>query len=367
MILIFTSILYVFTLYVLSESFKNIPKKTNSSASHCTFSIVIAFRNEEKNLVELLESIKNIEYPSNYLQLIFCDDHSTDGGFNIISKYQNDFPFEIKLLSNEISKNGKKAALANGIHHSDSEFIITTDADCSFHPQWISSFNNLLATKKYKMILGPVVYQSNSNQGILDTYQSIENAGLVAIGSAALQFGKPFMANGANLCFQKEAFINVHGYEGNEQIVSGDDEFLLNKFHNQFPGEIGFNKSADSIVNTYTQDGFRAMLNQRIRWASKGKFKTNKFVFIIQISILIFYICVLSNLFVSAFIYATLPLLLKIAADLYFFKQINAFFHLSIRISDQIVVSILQLLITPIIAFASIFGRFNWKNREYKA
>ena len=46
------------------------------------------------------------------------------------------------------------------------------------------------------------------------------------------------------MAYKKAAFLEVEGYRGNEEIPSGDDEFLLQKIAKRYPGRVGFLKSA---------------------------------------------------------------------------------------------------------------------------
>ncbi len=57
------------------------------------------------------------------------------------------------------------------------------------------------------MIFGPVAYFPE--KGLLNRFQSLEFSGLMASGAGAAMAGRPFMCNGANLAYRKEAFLKV--------------------------------------------------------------------------------------------------------------------------------------------------------------
>ena len=48
------------------------------------FSILIPFRNEEENLITLLNSLKNLDYPPSCFEVILINDFSTDNSKNSI-------------------------------------------------------------------------------------------------------------------------------------------------------------------------------------------------------------------------------------------------------------------------------------------
>ena len=50
------------------------------------------------------------------------------------------------------------------------------------------------------------------------------------------------MANGANLFFTKDVFIEIGGYQKNAQYASGDDMFLIQEIASRYPDKISFFK-----------------------------------------------------------------------------------------------------------------------------
>ncbi len=52
-----------------------------------TVSIIVAARNEEKNILACLESLNNLEYPGNKIEIIIVDDASADNTLDIVSNF----------------------------------------------------------------------------------------------------------------------------------------------------------------------------------------------------------------------------------------------------------------------------------------
>src|SRR5213075_2078285 len=125
-----------------------------------------------------------------------------------------------------------------------------------------------------RFISGPVKLEEGNS--LFGKMQVTEFASLIGTGAASIGFGMPNMCNGANLAFEKAAFVAVNGYAGNDKIASGDDEFLMHKIHSQFPGSVCFLKNPKAIVRTNVQQSLSGFLSQRIRWASKWKFYDNR-------------------------------------------------------------------------------------------
>lgn len=76
------------------------------------------------------------------------------------------------------------------------------------------------------------------------------------------------MANGANLAYEKEAFLAVDGYKDISQKASGDDMLLVYKIAQQFPDKIRFLKNKAAIVLTEPMQTLSDFLQQRYRCAT---------------------------------------------------------------------------------------------------
>jgi GT2 family glycosyltransferase len=96
------------------------------------------------------------------------------------------------------------------------DLIITTDADCEAGRNWLLEVISFYEEKRPKMIVGPVVLKGeNSIQQIM---QSQEMIMLTACKYASLYWNKPILCSGANLAFEKNAFIDVNGFDGAKEL-----------------------------------------------------------------------------------------------------------------------------------------------------
>jgi glycosyltransferase involved in cell wall biosynthesis len=97
-------------------------------------SIVIAARNEERNIEEALQSVLSLDYPN--LEIVFVNDRSTDRTAQIVERISNRDP---RLHLETITTLpdgwlGKNYALHVGAGRADGELILFTDADIVFEP-----------------------------------------------------------------------------------------------------------------------------------------------------------------------------------------------------------------------------------------
>ena len=318
---------FTFGLFNLKEIFCNFNKKNIIKAS-----VLIAARNEEKNIKKLLESIYNQSFPKELFEVIIVDDHSTDNTKNIINNFINENKeLDIKLL--EAENVGKKLAISQALHTAINELIIVTDADCVLNNLWIESIVGFYQEKKCKMILAPVLLSPAEN--LFEKMQVLEHLSLIGSTAGSASIGFPVMCNGANMAYERKAALEVEKYRKDFNIPSGDDMFLLEQFVKNYGHEnVKFLLSKSAIVKTKTCKTLKEFFRQRRRWVSKTKSYTSWKVILTALIVLFFNLSIIS-LFVSAFfipalwsIYILLTLL-KFFIDFPLLKNITNFMNQS--------------------------------------
>jgi poly-beta-1,6-N-acetyl-D-glucosamine synthase len=270
---------------------KSISKSLKKSESLISLSVIIPVRNEQATIPTLLKGIIEQNYSKEYYEIIVVDDHSEDNTIQVIEGTLNQYPF-LKITITPSVGSGKKAALTHGISLAQGSIIVTTDADCQVHPEWLSSINEVFSNTKSKMVVGPVAIDADNQ--LFSSMQAIEFASLIGVSTSMMAYGKPVMCNGANLAFCKDVFEEVRGYEGNSHIASGDDEFLMRKILKVYPRGVVFNSNQRSTVRTNAQSTLRSFLHQRIRWAGKWKYNSGWLSKLLALYVVFFHSTVIS-------------------------------------------------------------------------
>ncbi len=268
--MVFTMMLYLLLLIVITWGWYSLKYFTGQEISdQISLSVVVAVRNEEENISLLLKDLISQNYPDDLYEIIIVDDHSEDKTDEIVNQVISNFSdFQITLI--KAKGIGKKAALAEGTASAKSELIVTTDGDCTMGSEWLNTIANYYSQFKPALIIAPVVYQNE--KGILQKLFSLDFVSLVASGAGSAGAGLPFMGNGANLAFSKQAWEKANEPKKNKEFVSGDDVFLIHRITRIYGSKaIRFLKSSSAIVRTNPPDSFREFFQQRIRWASKAK------------------------------------------------------------------------------------------------
>jgi cellulose synthase/poly-beta-1,6-N-acetylglucosamine synthase-like glycosyltransferase len=357
---------YVVILWVLWQSWNKIQPAANRQLAPDTihFSIVVAARNEAENITHLLQSFNQLNYPRNYFEVIIIDDHSTDSTADLVQNFEANF----SLCLLKATQQGKKNAITQAIHAAKGDYVITTDADCQVPKDWLNAFCNHIIQQQAKFIAAPVSFYQE--QGLFQAMQTIELASLVGTGGATIQLGKPTMCNGANVCYEKNAFLSVGGYEQNEHIASGDDIFLMQKIALQYPNSVSFIKGSAATVHTKPATSWFDFFNQRLRWANKWNSYQNKIVSVVAVAVFAFHLCWIMG--IAYFLIHNVNL----AFSLLFLKAIAEYVFLQRVLKDcgkkcELLPFIaLQLFYSFYVLFFGIIVHFDlkfiWKNRKYQ-
>ncbi|HVA99187.1 MAG TPA: glycosyltransferase [Bacteroidia bacterium] len=366
-------LLAVSVLYVLVFSFlivgwirtkEYFPAQKNNF-SNTKISIIIPVRNEEKNISNCLESLSQQDYPKELTEIIVIDDLSEDATESIAKAVLEKLFFEKFILLNS-KKSGKKNAITFGIEKASGTLIITTDADCTFHKEWLSAIVSFYEKEQAQLIMAPVVF--TNEKSIFEKIQSLEFSGLVATAGASAYFNFPLMCNGANLAYEKRIFEEVNGFEGNEKIDSGDDLFLMEKIRKVKSAKIKFLKSAKALVTTSALSDIKSFISQRKRWASKTVHLKNKVVLFIGAIIWLMNFLVLltgclivyNSRFVALFFFL---FIIKGIIDFLFLFLAVSFFKKRNYIAYALLLQVLYPIYVIYVSVFSRLGKVKWKNR----
>ena len=242
--------------------------------------ILIAARNEEEKIHLTIEDILAQDYPKELIEIIIADDHSTDRTSAIIKSYADRGVKLLQLNEDKPLNSYKKKAIARAIAQSTGDLMVATDADCRMGPKWLSTVVGYFEQNQPYMISSPVSYFEEKS--LFERMQTLEFYTLIATGAAFIGNNHASTCNGANLAYRKDVFYEVGGFKGIDDLASGDDELLLQKVAERYPGKIGFLKCFDAIVYTHAKANLKEFLQQRRRWASKSvKYKDKKVVAVV--------------------------------------------------------------------------------------
>ncbi len=334
-----------------------------------TFSIIVPFRNEAKNLPKLLKSISKLNYPKELFEIILVDDFSTDTSERICIQWRMENGLiESTLLENlRLSNSPKKDAISRAVPILKHDWMVTTDADCVVTKKWLLTLDNFIQQNNPEMVIGAVVYKTKNNW--FHHFQQLDLMSLQGTTIGSFGIGKPFMCNGANFAYTKKFFQELGGFGGINSTASGDDVLLLQKAVTANTDKVLYLKNAEFIVKTKPENDLFVLFMQRVRWASKTTSYKNIYakslavvVLLMNLSLVLGFgfwvlgIIGISNLSIVFLIKYFLDFILLYRSNLYLNKG---------KFLLPLASSLIYPIFSSIVGIYSLFGSFTWKQRHF--
>jgi cellulose synthase/poly-beta-1,6-N-acetylglucosamine synthase-like glycosyltransferase len=334
--------------------------------------VIVAARNEEPNITACLESILTQDYPGDRFGVIVSDDHSADRTRELaLEAFARHPRIASRVLdAGNDGSNGKKRAIERAIEAATGEMILTTDADTLRGPGWLRSMADEYRYCGAKMVTGPVRLEGTT---LFQRMQRIEFLGIMGLTAGAASAGHPLMCNGANLLYEKPAFIECGGFSGNLKFPSGDDQFLMAAFRRRYGKKtVAFAMRPEAIVTTPAEATFHGFLNQRMRWVSKSKGYREPLIILTGALTWLLQAALLAVLVTGIFRHTLLPaalfcLVVKMAADFPLVARMASFSGVLNGMWMYVPAQIFQLVYVPLTGVAGLFLPYRWKGRLIRA
>lgn len=379
--LLFTMILIIAALYGLLMlwyrygwlhlgSFSSVTRVSGTTR----VSVIIPARNEEKHILSCLDAVASQGYPAHLLEIIVVNDHSSDRTAELVSHFTG---AHIRLinLADHLDKDAptlnsyKKKAIETAVNLSTGTLIITTDADCVMNQHWVETIVSYYEHHGSKFIAAPVsFYRENC---FFKVFQSLDFLSMQGITGATTHLRCGTMCNGANLAYEKQAFLDVGGFQGIDCIASGDDMLLMYKMYKAYPQGIGFVKHPHAIVRTLPAEDVSSFMNQRIRWASKADKYEDKRLTAVLAFVYLWNVGIFA-LFIAGFfqpqwwIWCIGLIIFKTIVELLFLWPVARFFQKTRLLWQFFPAQFLHIPYIIAAGWLGKFGSYEWKNRKVR-
>jgi len=362
-------LLYVIQIlyYALALQGKHLKRETSESGSRLHISLIIPVRNEINNLANLLSDLEDQDYPKDLFEVIFIDDHSSDGS-TVFLKEACSSKKNFKFLTLDARSKGKKTALHHGITHARGEWIIQTDADCRIPSAYITLHASKASERDTLMIAGPVLISANAS--LWTKLEALEYLSLTATAMASFKRQRPVMCSGANLSYNKDFYFSIADQLLESPTPSGDDVFVMLQAKKR-EKPVSYLHDAKAIVFTRSSGSLRAFLQQRIRWGSKSRIVKDGDILRLSFLVLLTNINLTILLILSLFTHGTIYyflffLLVKSMADLMLLLPASGILKQNSLLGYFPLGAIFYYFYVSIAGLFSLSGKYRWKDRKFK-
>jgi cellulose synthase/poly-beta-1,6-N-acetylglucosamine synthase-like glycosyltransferase len=264
-------ILFAFLMLITVSVVISFFKKDKYEYYEPNVSIVIPCYNEEKNIAECLDSVYNLDYPKEKIEVIVVDDGSKDSTLNILESYKNKHQNLIILKGKH---EGKSVSLNLGVKKSSYDFIMTVDSDTIIEKDSLKKLVRPFLDSNIGATNGSCVAK-NSNS-ILAVFQRIEyHYNNLVRRSFSVLFKNGIWFFGAFACYRKSVLEKI-GYFKTDTMTEDMDTAM----------EIY--SAGYRTINVYDALGFtvvphklKPFFKQRMRWwiGALQTLKKNKSLF----------------------------------------------------------------------------------------
>ncbi len=240
----------------LTKHKQKIQFETNSSLP--TFSIVVPAKNEGKTIGRLLDSLSNLYYPTEKLDVVVVVDGSDDDTLEICEKYASSHG-NFQVLLKPVSA-GKPSALNFGVQNTKGEFIAIFDADNVPAKDALLNVARYFNDSKVAAVQGRWM-SINSKENMLTQFISYEEA----VWCEAYLRGKDALGlfvhlKGSCQFIRRSVLTQLEGF--NEKVLSEDMELSARiaekNYLIKYAGDVCTWQESPSTLT--------ALFRQRTRW-----------------------------------------------------------------------------------------------------
>lgn len=235
--------------------------------------VIVAARNEESLIRNLLAALTAQTYPHDRMEILLANDRSTDATGVILERWAEHFDHARVLHITETLPGlfGKANALAQLCRLTDAPLLLFTDADCIPGPHWVRGMvDNLLAhapdpEQQAHIVTGFTQAYGNAPFAQL---QGVDWTVAMGVIHALSVFRIPVTAAGNNMGCTAAAYRLAGGFEATAGSVTED--YAL--FQAILKAGGSFSQLADraTLLKTYPQPDWAHWMRQRKRWFSGG-------------------------------------------------------------------------------------------------
>lgn len=325
--------------------------------THLKLSVIIAAKNEEKNINTLFEHLEKLEYPAENFEVILIDDNSDDHTYSLIhSLIVNKTNYKL-LKAEQKEFEGKRGALQIGIQNALNNFIVITDADCKPESNWLKAIAGKL-DEGYDFVFGVAPIESGKN--LVQKLSAFENLRNTYLTIAAVGVNNPYSAAARSFAFRKKSFERIGGYSNTTETLSGDDDLLLREaVKNKML--VGTLIDQEAFVFSASQKTFNDYFFQRARHLKTSFHYMLKQKLFLAVWHLINLISLLSMLLIFFSPVFALPFAVKIIYDFFIVTKYQKGLGHSFGIFQTIYLQLLYEIFLVINFIKSISTKVNWK------
>lgn len=225
-------------------------------------SIIVPCYNDQDHIGETIESLLNLEYPKDMIEIIVVDDKSKDNSVSVIKKYAEKHS-NVKLIVNKVNSGGAAEPTNIGIRAAKYNYIAVTDSDSSPEKDNLLKMIGFLQTdSKVAAVTCSVMAQKPKK--FMQKLQAMEYK-VIGFNRKLLDcIDSVYVTPGPFALYRKKVLIDVGLFD--TKNMTQDIEIVWRLLSNGYKARMSLSAKVYSI----TPEKFRDWWKQRVRWNIGG-------------------------------------------------------------------------------------------------
>lgn len=249
-------VVFYFLLFISKKNYRQDPPIDDNFTP--MVSIIVPAYNEEKSIGKCLQSLLELDYPKDKLDIIVVNDGSTDRTEEEAKKFER---YGIRVVSQKNA--GKGAALNHGLKLAKGEFIVTMDADSYVLPKTLKQLLPFFKEDPEVMAVTPAIKIRPSNS-LLVELQRIEYLMIIFTRKLLSLIDAVPVTPGPFSMFRASVFDKVGGFDEHNLVEDQEIALRIQKHHYKI------RSSLTAEVYTDPPQKLFDLLKQRLRWQRGG-------------------------------------------------------------------------------------------------
>ncbi|MEM4601278.1 MAG: glycosyltransferase family 2 protein [Desulfurococcaceae archaeon] len=265
-VIFFLTALFLWTIYhtpiVLLGIKHGLTRRVPSSDSHTyipSVSVIIPVKNGEKVLRRLLNSLLDVDYPKDRMEVLLVEDGSSDASYEICLEYSLNHPTLISCLHRD-SSSGKPAALHDAMKYVSGEIIAVFDVDSVVNKDTFKNMLRHFSDPAVAAVQGRTI-SINAEQNMLTKVVSLEEDAWFSVGIQGRDAAGLFVPlTGSCMFIRKRCLEEVGGW--NTESLAEDLDLAARLIEKGY--KIKYEKHAVSYQEA--PPTLHELIKQRRRW-----------------------------------------------------------------------------------------------------
>lgn len=254
-LLLFLSIFWLLVLFSPEEKSISRSKKPFRQPR---FAVIVPAFNEQEGIVGTLQSLCDLDYPREKMEVVVVNDGSTDKTQEVVEEFIQQHPEGHITLINQENR-GKGAAMNRGLAAINSEFFACLDADSLVGKNALQTMLPLFDEDEKLAAVCPLL-KVKSPQNLLQKVQWTEYVVNMFYKFLNSKINCIHVTPGPFSIYRTEVIRALGGYD--EKTITEDLEIAirLQKYHYRI------HQTFDAVVETESPRSWGSLFRQRVRW-----------------------------------------------------------------------------------------------------